>query len=173
MRNEDAIPVIIGSIPEFCRMMELPPPGHPLVNVIRPDTIRQFPEDLPSVVVVNFFSVCLKTDCNMRFFLPGRLPSGEIKSEMQQQGWWLLIHPDLLMRCSVAKNIRQYGLFAKAGERVLCLAKQEGRLMADLLQDIEQNFVSFGGRCSQEAILEQVETLLCFARRFYRRQENN
>ena len=173
MKKADAIPMVIRSIPEFCRLMELPPPEHPLVSVIRPETIRQLPADLPPTVVLNFFSVWLKPNCNMRFFLPGRVPASELEGCSKHRGWWLLIHPDFLLHCSVSKNIQQYGLFAQAEDGVLYLAEKEEQLMAGILQDIEQGYLSPREKCSQAAILGQVETLLCFAERFYRRQVNN
>lgn len=165
--------MVIGSIPEFCRLMELPPPEHPLVSVIRPELIRQLPAGLPPTVVLNFFFVCLRTQGAMRFFLPGKLPASEIEGGVNRCGWWLLIHPDLLLRCSVFKNLQQYGLFAHAENEVLYLARQEELLMTGILEDIEQGYFAPMDRCAQEAMLGQVETLLCFAERFYRKQLRN
>lgn len=169
MTKGNGIPRVIGSIAEFCRLMELPPPEHPLVSVIRPEAVWQVPAGLSSTVVLNFFLVCLKCNCDMRFFLPGRV----MCREMEGRGWWLLIQPEFLMRCSVKKNIKQYGLFAQVEDGVLVLGEKEERMMAGILEDIERGYLSPRDCGSQEAILGQVETLLSFAERFYRRQGIN
>jgi AraC family transcriptional activator of pobA len=173
MTNGKGIPRVIGSIAEFCRLMALPPPEHPLVSVIRPEAIRQVPAGLSSTVVLDFFSVWLTCDCNMRFFLPGSLLCSEMEGGLRDRGWWLLIQPEFLMKCSVAKNIEQYGLFARAEDGVVVLGAKEERIMAGILQDIERGYLAPRAACSQEAILEGVETLLQFAERFYRRQGSN
>src|ERR1700754_3599248 len=97
MKRTDATPLLIGSIPEFFRLLVLPPPEHPLVSVIRVESIRPSPCGLPSTVLLNFFSVRLKNSCKgMSFFLPGQVLGSEVEEALTHRGWWLLIHPDFL-----------------------------------------------------------------------------
>jgi hypothetical protein len=170
MNKTDAAPLVIGSIPEFCRLMELPPPEHPLVSVIRVESIRPLPAGLPPTVILNFFSVRLKRSCKgMSFLLPGQVLSSEVEDGLTHRGWWLLIHPDLLWNYSIGKNIRQYGFFCHAGHESLYLGEKEERMITGILQDIEQEYLPPTNACWRESILSHVETLFIFAERFYRR----
>ena len=150
-------------------MMELPPPEHPLVSVIRFELIKRLSVDWLPTVVLNFFSVWLKKEANtgvMRFFLPGQAVEGELS----ERGWWLLVHPQLLWNYSVEKNLEQYGLFVNSASAALSLADKEEQMITGILQDIEQEYLPPNGACCQEAILSHVETLFSYADRFYRRQ---
>src|SRR5258708_6777010 len=186
MKQVDPAPLVIGSIPEFCRLLGLPKPGHPLVSVIRFESIQRLPEGLRPSVVLNFFSIWLEKDCNgrmpcghqpynfnegmMSFFLPGQVLTGEAEGELKHRGWWLLIHPEFLWNYPIAMNIRQYGFFSYAVNEALHLSEKEERLVTGILQNIEQEYLSPTDLLSQEAILSQVETLLIYSERFYQRQ---
>jgi AraC family transcriptional activator of pobA len=169
MKRECIEPLAITSITEFCRLMELPPPEHPLVSVIRFSPIRPARTTLPPAMVLPFFSVRFDEGL-MSFFLPGQVLSSDAEGGMKQCGWWLLIHPDLLWNYSIARNIRQYGLFANAVNAALRLAGKEEQLIAGILQNIEQEYLPPRAALSQEAILSQVEMLLIHAERFYKQQ---
>jgi len=176
MKRADVEPLVIRSIPEFCRLMELPPPEHPHVNVVRLESIM--PSRMPSTVVMNFFSIWLKKNCLaqmglMRFFLPGQVMTGVMDGGVKMEGLWLLMQPELLWNYPVDKNIGQYGFFADAVSEVLRLAGKEERMMTAILRDIEQEYLPPAKACCQEAILSHVETLFVYAERFYRRQYPN
>jgi len=161
--------LVIDSIPEFCRLMELPPPEHPLVSVIRFELIKRLPADWLPTVVLNFFSVWLKKEADigvMRFFLPGQ----PVEEKLNECGCWLMIHPELLWNYSVEKNLDQYGFFVDSVSAALRLAGKEERMIAGILQNIEQEYLPPVSACCQEAILSHVETLFIYADRFYRRQ---
>jgi len=171
MKREVKEPMVIGSIPEFCRLMELPPPEHPHVNVVRLESI--LPSRMPSTVVMNFFSIWLRKKCVadvglMRFFLPG-----QVMTDMKAEGVCLLMQPELLWNYPVDKNIGQYGFFAEAVSEVLRLAGKEEQMITGILQDIEQEYLPPARACCQEAILGHVETLFVYAERFWRRQFSN
>jgi len=161
--------LVIDSIPEFCRLMELPPPEHPLVSVIRFELIKRLPADLLQTVVLNFFSVWLKKEADMgvmRFFLPGQ----PVEEQWNERGLWLMIHPELLWNYSVGKNLDQYGFFVDAVSAALRLAGKEEQMITGILQNIEQEYLPPASACCQEAILSHVETLFIYADRYYRRQ---
>jgi AraC family transcriptional regulator, transcriptional activator of pobA len=174
MKRIDAAPLVIGSIREFCRLLELPPPEHPLVSVIRVESIRPLPAGLPRAVLLNFFSVRWNNSCkHMRFFLPGQVLGSEVEEALTHRGWWLLIHPDLLWNFSIDKNIRQYGFFCHAVHETLYLGEKEEQVITGILQDIEQAYLPPTSVCWREAILSHVETLFVFADRFYNRSRKS
>lgn len=166
-------PLAINSISEFCRLMELPAPGHPLVCVIRFDARKRPPVEMPPRVVLNLFSIWLKKGVEMgamRLLLPGQVICREGAEDPNEGGMSLLIHPELLWNYSVEKNLEQYGLFASAVADSLPLGGKEERLITGILQNIEQEYLPPVNVCCQEAILSHVEALFVFAERFYRRR---
>jgi hypothetical protein len=168
MKRVGVGPLVIGSIPEFCRMMELPPPEHPLVTVIRSEMIPELPVGMQTVVL-NFFSVWLKTGADMgsmRFFLPGQAFEGALND----RGLWLLIQPELLWNFSVDKNIEQYGFFASAVSDVLRLAGKDEQIIMRLLRNIEDEYLPPVNACCQETILSHVEALFFYAEQCYRKR---
>lgn len=167
MKKADPGSMVIGSIPEFCRLLELPPPEHPLVSVIHFEFIKRLPADQLRTVELNFFSVWLKQEADMglmRFFLPGHV----VEEKLNERGLWLLIHPELLLNYSVDKNLEQYGFFATAVAETLRLCGEEERLIRKILQNIEQEYLPPVNICCQEAILSHVETLFIYAERFFK-----
>jgi hypothetical protein len=173
MKSVEMKPVIIGSIAEFCRLMELPPPEHPLVSVIRFELIKRLPADLLPTAVLNFFSVWLKKEADMgvmRFFLPGQMMTREVGGELNDRGLWLMIHPELLWNYPVDKNLEQYEYFVNAVSEALRLVGRDEKMITDILQDIEKEYLPPTSACCQETILSQLDSLLVFARRLYRRQ---
>jgi hypothetical protein len=159
----------IESIREFCRLMELPPPEHPLVSVVRFEWIKRLRAELLPTVVLNFFSVWVEKEADagvMRFFLPGHI----VEREFSGCGLWLLMHPKLLWNYSVGKNLEQYGLFVNSVSAALPLACEEEQTITGILREIEQEYLPPTRSCCQEAILSHVEALFIYADRCYRRQ---
>ena len=178
--------MVVDSIPEFFRIMELPAPEHPLVSMVRFESIRRIPATMPVNVVLNFFSIWLKKgfigkmkyghqsydfdEGIMSFFSPGQVLTSEVNSELQHSGWWLIIHPDFLWSFPLAKKIREYGFFSYSVNEALHLSAKEEKMITGILENIGHEYQSPIDAFSQQAVISQVETLLTYADRFYHRQ---
>src|ERR1700752_4125474 len=122
-------PFRVGSISEFHHLRELPKPGHPLISVIDMGMIKHVPENKPTNLVFDFYSIALKRNFNakmrygqqqydfdegvMFFMSPGQVFGINVDSnvELKQSGWMLLIHPDFLWNTPLAKKIKHYEFF--------------------------------------------------------------
>jgi len=82
----------------------------------------------------------------------------------------LLIHPDFLLSYQLAKNIKQYGFFSYSANEALHLSDNEKETMISLFKIIETELNSHIDDFSQDVIISQIELLLNYANRFYKRQ---
>jgi AraC-like DNA-binding protein len=186
MKRNHTVPFAIDSIAALFKQLGLPKPMHPLVSVVRFEDIRRLPAELPATVTLNFYSIWLKKDFNgrmkyghkpydfdeglMSFFLPGQVLTSEAPEELQHTGYWLILHPDILWKHPLAGKIREYGFFSYAVNEALHLSEKEESMISGILQNIEEEYRQPIDEFSAPSILSQVETLLIYAERFYRRQ---
>lgn len=102
------------------------------------------------------------------FTSPGQVfesPDGSATS-----GNMLLIHPDLLLSYPVAKRIRQYRFFSYAANEALHLSDQERATVMTVFNIINEELNSRIDDFSQDVIVSQIELLLNYSNRFYKRQ---
>ncbi len=82
----------------------------------------------------------------------------------------LLIHPDFLQGHPLIQKIKQYGFFSYAVNEALHLSEQEKDTIISIFKMIETELNSRIDDFSQDVIITQIELLLNFANRFYKRQ---
>jgi AraC-like DNA-binding protein len=181
-------PLHINTIAEYHRFMELPKPEHPLVSVVKFEDIRRQPSNSPRSIIHNFYSIALKKNFNakmkygqqdfdfdegvMHFMSPKQVLSIEATKteEYKHSGWLLLIHPDFLWNTPFSKKIQQYEYFSYNVNEALHLSDKEETLVTEIIQKIAQEYHSPIDSLSQDIIIAQIELLLTYSERFYRRQ---
>jgi AraC family transcriptional regulator, transcriptional activator of pobA len=82
----------------------------------------------------------------------------------------LLVHPDFLWNYPLAKKIRHFGFFSYSANEALHLSEAEKATMISIFQMIETELNSRIDDFSQDVVISQIELLLNFANRFYKRQ---
>lgn len=82
----------------------------------------------------------------------------------------LLIHPDFLWNAALAKTIKHYEFFDYSVNEALFLSEKEEAIIANILQNIEQEYQANIDKFSQDIIIAQLELLLSYSERFYHRQ---
>jgi AraC family transcriptional regulator, transcriptional activator of pobA len=82
----------------------------------------------------------------------------------------LLIHPDFLLHNPLAKKIKQYGFFSYSANEALYLSDDEKRTIISIFEMIETELNSRIDDFSQDVVIAQLELLLNYANRFYKRQ---
>ncbi len=185
MKKSNTAPYVINSISELHRVLELPPPQHPLVSVIHLDAVPCLLDESIRSVVYNFYSLCIKKDFKgklrygqqyydfdegiMTAFSPGQVTAAEMSDDGELKGWWLVIHPDFLRNYPLAKTIRNYGFFSYASAEALHLSQKEEEMITALISQIEREYV-VTDNYSQDVIVSQIELLLNYCNRFYNRQ---
>ncbi|WPU97034.1 helix-turn-helix transcriptional regulator [Mucilaginibacter sabulilitoris] len=184
MKKEKHVPQKFGSLTEALQAMGLPKPQHPLVALIGAGIDVQPPA---GGHVLSFYKISYKPrlsgrirygqghydfdEGGMLFASPGQIIGGneELNSGACSQ-YTLLIHPDLLWNYPLARKIRQYGFFSYAANEALHLSEAEKAKVMAIFQNIGEELSDRIDELSQDVIIAQVELLLTYAERFYKRQ---
>jgi len=178
----------LKTISEYHQLMGLSKPEHPLVSVVKFESLKHLPGDEPISLVIDYYSIALKRNFNgkmkygqqeydfdegiMTFISPGQVFRVEVDKDqlLQHSGWMLLVHPDFLWNTTLAKTIRQYEFFDYSVTEALFLSEKEEATVTGIMQNIEQEYHSNIDKFSQDVIIAQLELLLTYAERFYHRQ---
>lgn len=187
MKKEESAPVKIESLSDLHRYFELPAPLHPLISLVDGTADRINIYDLPTSFVPNLYHIAYKPglggkvkygqdyydfdEGGMLFASPNQLIGsyGENIAEICSM-YTLLIHPDFFLNYPLAKKIKQYGFFSYAANEALHLSEKEKATILSIFKNIEEELNSRIDDFSQDVIISQIELLLNYANRFYKRQ---
>lgn len=179
--------VHIKTISEFHRYNGLAKPEHPLISLV--DYGKMYHQDMLLHFTQDFYSIALKKNVMgkwrygqmnydfdeglMSFFGPHQVLQIDIDEQQLEQkpsGWILLIHPDFLYNTNLIKKIKQYGFFNYDIREALFLSEREELIIATILQTIRQEYRLNIDEFSKNIIITQIELLLNYSERFYKRQ---
>jgi len=90
--------------------------------------------------------------------------------DTEYTGYSLLIHPDFLRNYPLGKNIKNYGFFSYSANEALHLSEKEKQIVLGIFANIEEELQSPIDDFSQDVIIAQMELLLSYGNRFYKRQ---
>lgn len=177
----------VKTISEFHRLYNLPKPLHPLISLV--DYAEMYKGGTIKCWSQSFYSIALKKNVLgkfnygqlpydfdeglMSFFAPGQILNIKFNDELPGQepsGWILLIHPDFLWNTTLAKTIKQYEYFGYAINEALFLSDEEEYNMGILLDNIREEYSKNMDDFSKKIIISQIELLLNYADRYYKRQ---
>lgn len=177
-------PIRIKTISELHKLMGLPKPHHPLIELI--DLSTQKKDTGIFAVIFDLYVITLKRGCNklfygqqqydfdegvMAFLSPAQILRGESDNIPEDiDGWMLFIHPDFLWNTSLAKKIKQYDFFAYTINEALFLSDKEEKIINGIVENIKNEYQTNIDRFSQDIIISYLETLLNYSERFYQRQ---
>ncbi|GAB3503177.1 helix-turn-helix domain-containing protein [Emticicia fontis] len=186
MKKEDNSPLKITSLSEGHLIFGLPKPLHPLITVINGMNNRIDTDRYPTSHVLNFYKIAYKPK------LTGRLKYGQSYYDFDEGGllfaapsqvignndnedhvcsvYTLLIHPDFFLGYPLARKIKQYGFFSYSTNETLHLSEEEKETMIGIFKMIENELTSRIDDFSQDVVISQIELLLNYASRFYKRQ---
>jgi AraC-like DNA-binding protein len=174
----------IESLTQLHHVFGLDKPVHPLVSLVKLEDVTITPGTLPELLVLNFYKVAYKMTLNgaMKYgqnyydFGEGGLvftaPNQPFQSpdDTAKSGYLLFIHPDFLLSYPLSKKMAQYGFFSYAANEALHVSEQEKTTIISILQIIGEELNSRIDDFSQEIVIAQIELLLSYSHRFYKRQ---
>lgn len=187
MKKDENSPLNFTSLTEAARAFGLAQPQHPLITLIDSESNKVIETAVHQPHVLNFYKISYKPS------LSGKLKYGQHYYDFDEGGllfaapnqvigpdvagngkicslYTLLIHPDFLLSYPLAKNIKQYGFFSYSANEALHLSDSEKETMISLFKIIETELNSRIDDFSQDVIISQIELLLNYANRFYKRQ---
>jgi AraC family transcriptional activator of pobA len=184
MKKEENLPRKFESLSDFHRVFGLQKPLHPMISFIDIKDMKILPNELPASIVLNFYKIAYKTNLcgkakygqNYYDFGEGGLvftsPNQifESPADNSNSGYILLIHPDFFLSYPLAKKIKEYGFFSYAANEALHLSDKEKTTILSIFRIIEDELNNRIDDFSQDVIISQVELVLNYSNRFYKRQ---
>ena len=176
-----------NSLSEVHAAFGLPKPLHPLISLI--DGINNKVEVMfnHESLITSFYKItyteklCGKVkygqgyydfdEGGLLFAAPNQLMGGS-EHNGPYSGYSLFIHPDFLLGYPLAKKIKQFGFFSYAANEALHLSDAEKNTILTTLKGIETELNLPIDDFSQEVLITQIELLLYYSNRYYKRQFN-
>lgn len=185
MKSETPKVSKLDSIPEIHRMLGIAGPVHPLISLMDASYGQLDMCLLPVSYILGFYKITFVTklggkirygqgyydfdEGSLLFAAPNQIMGG-IENYKDNSGYSLLIHPDFLQGYPLATKIKQYGFFSYATNEALHLSEQERATMLAIYNIIREELTNRIDDFSQEVTIAQIELLLSYAKRFYKRQ---
>jgi len=184
MKNSESTPHRFNSISDLHRVLGLRKPLHPLISLVDNTQIAINKEDLQTSFLLNFYKISYKTspsgtikygqnyydfdEGSLVFTSPNQLLA--TTDDTEYLGYTLLIHPDFIRNHTLGKNIKSYGFFSYAVHEALHLSDKEKQTIISVFKNIEDELHSSIDDFSQDIVISQIELLLNYSNRFYKRQ---
>lgn len=186
MKKEEHKPHSFRSLSAAARAFGLPEPQHPLICMLGTESTQVIERNFPQSHVLNFYKISYKPRLSGRVrygqhyydFDEGGLlfaAPGQIIGSNEEHGgvcslYTLLIHPDFLLTYPLVKKIKQYGFFSYSANEALHLSDKEKATIISIFNSIEEELNSRIDDFSHDVVISQIELLLNYANRFYKRQ---
>jgi len=185
MKKEKHIPLRFTSLSDLHRVLGLPKPLHPMVSVVDDMYTKIGKEKLNNSFILDFYKISYITSVSgklkygqgfydfdeggMFFSAPNQIIANYDNS-FDFTGYTLFVHPLFLLNTSLAKKIKQYGFFSYAANEVLYLSETEKETITSIFKIIDAELKLPIDEFSQDVIISQIELLLNYCNRFYKRQ---
>lgn len=192
MKKNDTSLLKFASLTEAMKTIGFPPPQHPLIallNGIDSPILTKAPQESH---VLSFYKITFRPNLGgqlrygqthfdfneggMFFAAPNQVVAGS-SNELNQHGTpctrqeiAILIHPDFLVHYPLAAKIKKYHFFSYSVNEALHLSEKEKSIILNLLRTIEDELTNRIDELSHDVIMAQLELLLNYAQRFYKRQ---
>jgi AraC-like DNA-binding protein len=187
MRKPENAPLRFASLPAAHRALGLPPPLHPLISLLHGAHPPAAGGSAPQSHVLSFYKIAYRPRLSSKlqygqgqydfeaggllFAAPNQLIGGtEEAVEGACAHFTLLIHPDFLAGYPLAKKMGHYGFFTYSANEALHVSEPEKELLLALFKTMEAELASRLDEFSQDVVIAQLELLLTYANRFYKRQ---
>ncbi|MFC3157333.1 helix-turn-helix domain-containing protein [Chryseobacterium arachidis] len=186
MKKEDHTPQRFESLTDAHRFFNIPPPKHPLISLLNGANNTTVVETIPHRHVLSFYKISYKPKLSgkieygqdyydfdeggLLFAAPGQIIGGKSGSDTACSQYSLLIHPDFFLGYSLAKKIKQYGFFSYSIKETLHLSEEEKNTILSIFNFIESELNARIDDFSHDVMISQIELLLNYANRFYKRQ---
>lgn len=98
------------------------------------------------------------------------IDGGRTETPCVNQQITLFMHPDFLLNYPLARTIKRYGYFSYTINEALHLSEKEKEVVLSIFRNMEDELNNRIDEVSHDVIISQIELLLNYAQRFYKRQ---
>lgn len=186
MKKEEKSLQRFETLSDAHRIFGLPQPKHPLISMINAAPSWSDLQHPSGHHVLGFYKISYKPklggklkygqgyydfdEGGLLFASPGQVMGAAENERTICSEYTLLIHPDFFLGYPIAKKIGQYGFFAYTANEALHMSEQEKTTMLSIFRIMEEELNSRIDDFSHDVIIAQIELLLNYANRFYKRQ---
>lgn len=177
----------IDTIKALHEIRELGKPKHPLISLVNYADVKHYAHDNHVNWIQNFYSIAMKKNIQgklryghqqydfdegfMSFLAPKQSLNVIVEEgDHNKAGWILFIHPDFIWNTTLVKSIKKYDFFDYAISEALFLSEKEEQILQHIFLNIQEEIAANIDDYSQNIIVSQVELLLSYSERFYKRQ---
>jgi len=193
MKKSEQVPMLFESLSDAMKAAGFSAPQHPLIALVN-GVDRPIAGTPPQHHhVLNFYKISFRPELGgtlrygqtyfdfneggMFFAAPNqvvgnnaRVHGRAVENQCINQQITLLMHPDFLLSYPLAKTIKQYHYFSYTINEALHLSEKEKEVILSIFRNMEDELNSRIDEVSHDVIISQIELLLNYAQRFYRRQ---
>jgi AraC-like DNA-binding protein len=185
MKKDKNIPYNYNSLTELHRMLGLSKPLHPLISLFDNTNRKINYSNIADLRTSAFYKISYKSNLTGQlkygqhyydfdegglFFVSPNQVTANSDNNGDHSGYTLLIHPDFLLTYPLANKIKQYGFFSYSADEALHLSDKEKDTIISIFKNIDEELQSRIDDFSQDVMISQIETLLNYSNRFYKRQ---
>lgn len=176
----------LSSISQLHRILGYDKPKHPMISIIDSAKADYSTGILGKKFVLDFYIISIKKhsgkfrygrnfydfeEGSMVFTSPGQaLTVAQNINEIDNGGWSLYFHPDLLRNSILSEKMRDYTFFHYSATEALHLSEEEKNIMTDCVVKIEKEYNQNLDEHTHNLIISNIELLLNYCSRFYGRQ---
>ena len=185
MKKEESGPRKFESLSELHKVLGLPKPLHPMISLVENKGNEIDVTKLPESFIHCFYKISLKYNLTgkikygqgyydfdeggLLFKAPNQV-SANAEINQDHSGFTVLFHPDFLAGYPLAKKIKQYGFFSYSVNEALHLSDKEKATITSVFKTMEEELNGTIDDFSQDVVISQLELLLNYSNRFYKRQ---
>lgn len=176
----------IKTVAEVHHFFGLEKPRHPLITIIKDWPVIDF--DFSNLKMTSdLYLIGLKGNVRgtfkygrnsydyeegtLAFLAPNQvLTFDKTDKHLDEGGWNIIFHPDLIRRSELGKSIKEYSFFEYDVNEALHVAEKEKQMLTALVQLIETELDQNIDKHSQELMIVNLESILKYCRRYYDRQ---
>jgi AraC family transcriptional activator of pobA len=185
MKKEENTPRRFNSLSDLHRVLGLPKPLHPLISLVDNTDNKIGLHKISDSFILDFYKVSYITNLRGKikygqhfydfdegglFFVSPNQIIASYDDNGDHSGYTLFVHPHFLWTYALAKKIKQYGFFSYSADEALHLSDKEKTTIISLFKTIDEELKSRIDDFSQDVIISQIELLLNYSNRFYKRQ---
>lgn len=173
------------SLQDLLNYLYWPPTEHPLFSIVSLASLGDKLRSSSPPITSDFYMIKLKHIISgsmnygrtkydfsmgtMFFTAPGQIMEWD-EVVMVDKGYVVVIHHDYLKGHPLATRIKSYGYFSYSVNEALHLSPREEEIVTAIFTSIESEYQNNQDEFSRGIIIGQLETLLRYSDRFYKRQ---
>jgi AraC family transcriptional activator of pobA len=184
--GKDILTVSFTNLSDLHRALGIAGPKHPLFSIIKFEDLPVLNNPERTKLILDFYQVTIKTSspCKIQYgqtlfdfnegvvscFGPRQSSIIDPYFEYAKSGWLVNIHPEFLRSYALSQKIKQLGFFDYVINEALILSEDEQKSMEIIFQQVEREYQLPIDSFSQDVIVANLEVLLSYCNRYYKRQ---